>query len=196
MSLNLTEKDLNNPDVLGEKLITLSEIVIRKHFYASLQDKEDLVSVGVLKALTMISEGNWDKSKGNFCSFIYTGIRNEIHNFLYHENKFNTVDLEALLETGKEDSYFEDDVVYISYSLIHAVCMNFISSFGNNIERLVIIELEELGYRIKGRVFLDDDSAYIYYSDLVVDEYGIEARNDIVSRIIGIILWKKKEYES
>lgn len=194
MSLNLTEKDIDNPDVLAEKLITLAEIVVRKHFYASLQDKEDLVSIGVLKALTMIKESKWDKNKGNFMTFIYTGMRNDIHNYLYHETKFNTTDLDALSESGKEDLYFESDKVYLSYSLIHAVCLNFIPSFGDNIERLVLLELEELGYSIKGRI-IQEESAFTYYSDLVTDEYGEEARDDIVSRIIGIILWKKRELE-
>lgn len=192
MSLQLSEKDLENQDVLAEKLITLAEIVVRKHFYASLQDKEDLVSIGVLKALTMISSGNWDKSKGNFMTYIYTGMRNDMHNYLYHENKFDTTDLDVLSDRGKEDEYFESDEVFMSYSLIHSVCLNFIPSFGDNIERLVLLELEEMGYVIKGRV--EPDSAYSYCCDLVVDEYGEDAQKDIVSRIIGIILWKKKEY--
>lgn len=192
MSLQLSEKDLENQDVLAEKLITLAEIVVRKHFYASLQDKEDLVSIGVLKALTMISSGNWDKSKGNFMTYIYTGMRNDMHNYLYHENKFDTTDLDVLSDRGKEDEYFESDEVFMSYSLIHSVCLNFIPSFGDNIERLVLLELEEMGYVIKGRV--EPVSAYSYCCDLVVDEYGEDAQKDIVSRIIGIILWKKKEY--
>lgn len=192
MSLQLSEKDLENQDVLAEKLITLAEIVVRKHFYASLQDKEDLVSIGVLKALTMISSGNWDKSKGNFMTYIYTGMRNDMHNYLYHENKFDTTDLDVLSDRGKDDEYFESDEVFMSYSLIHSVCLNFIPSFGDNIERLVLIALEEMGYVIKGRV--ESSSAYSYCCDLVVDEYGEDAQKDIVSRIIGIILWKKKEY--
>lgn len=194
MSLQLSEKDIENQDVLAEKLITLAEIVVRKHFYASLQDKEDLVSIGVLKALTMISKGKWDKGKGNFMTYIYTGMRNDMHNYLYHENKFDTTNLEALSDRGQDDKYFEPDEVYMSYSLIHSVCLNFIPSFGDEIERLVLVELEEMGYTIKGRL-VSEESEYSYCSDLVTDEYGKEAKEDIVSRIIGIILWKKREYD-
>ena len=67
MSLHLSEKDLENPDVLANKLITLAEIVVRKHFYSSSHEKEDLVSIGVLKALSMINDGNFAIIVYGFC---------------------------------------------------------------------------------------------------------------------------------
>ena len=51
MALQLSEEDLVNEEVLASKLVTLAEIVVRKHFYASVSEKDDLVSIGVLKAL-------------------------------------------------------------------------------------------------------------------------------------------------
>ena len=107
MALHLSEKDLGNPDVLAGKLITLAEIVVRKHFYSSINEKEDLVSIGVLKALNMINDGKFSKKKGNFATFIYTGMRNDMHNYLYHQNKFNLVDIDTMIDSGSGDFYFE-----------------------------------------------------------------------------------------
>lgn len=195
MALQLSEKDLANPDVLAQKLITLAEIVIRKHFYASIRDKEDLVSVGVLKAYEMINSGNFDVSKGNFMTYLYGGLRNSMHNHLYHEYKFNAEDIEEILDYGREDLYFNNDEVYISYSLIHTVCMSFMPVFGDNIEYPVINALEDMGYTIKGMKEDNKNPSAFLYCDNIVYEYGKEAEDDVISRIIGIILWKKKDKE-
>lgn len=195
MSLSLTERDLDNPNELAKKLTTLVEIVIRKHFYASIKDKEDLVSVGLVKAYEMIADDNFDKSKGNFASFIYSGCRNSLHNYLYHEYKFNTEDVDSLIDFGRDDRYFEDDKVFLSYSLIHTVCMSFMPVFGDNIEYPVINELESMGYYIKGRKEDNLTPSTFLYCDNILYEYGKSAEADIVSRIIGIILWKKRDTE-
>lgn len=195
MALQLSDKDLENPDVLAQKLITLSEIIIRKHFYASVRDKEDLVSVGVLKAYEMINSGNFDMTKGKFTSFIYTGMRNSIHNYLYHEYKFNTDDVDEMIDCGRDDNYFEDDEISLSYSLIHTVCMSFMPVFGDNIEYPVLSSLEAMGYSIKGRKDTNKVPSAFLYCDNLVYEYGKEAEDDVISRIIGIILWKKRDRE-
>ena len=80
MALQLYEDDLNNEEVLSKKLITLAEIIVRKHFYASTADKDDLVSIGVLKAIRMIHSDNFRSDRGNLCTFFYTGMRTDIHN--------------------------------------------------------------------------------------------------------------------
>ena len=145
MALHLSEKDLGNPDVLANKLITLAEIVVRKHFYSSSHEKEDLVSIGVLKALSMINDGNFSTKKGNFATFIYTGMRNDMHNYLYHQNKFNLVDIDTMIENGSGDFYFEKESCTIEYGIIHAVCMKFERSFGGFLEDKVISVLSENG---------------------------------------------------
>ena len=197
MALSLTEKDLENPEVLGEKLITLSEIIVRKHFYASVNEKDDLVSIGVLKALTMISEGYWSKSKGGFCTFLYTGMRNDMHNYLYHQNKFYFVEQDSLVEDGVDDLYFNDELVGIDYSLIHTVCMRFSGMFGDAIEGKVIKRLIDNGYNVEG--MLDDNAfghTFSCCNYILRDDYGESVEEDIIGRLIGLILWKKKESES
>lgn len=196
MGLMLTEKDLENEEVLAKKLITLSEIVVRKHFYASANDKEDLVSIGVLKALKMIRSNNFENSKGNFATFLYTGMRNDMHNYLYHKNKFNLVGLSMLIDEGKEDNYFNTEYSYIRYEIVHSVCMCFTRNFGDNIESEVLDKLESVGFII---IYPDDimkryrNEVKVSSSDILLDRYGKETKEDIIDRIIGIILWKLNE---
>lgn len=196
MALDLSEKDLANPEVLGEKLFTLTEIIISRHYYASsAQHFDDMRSIGVLKALEVIQEGHFDGKKGKFASFLYFHIRNELHNYLYHENKRDYVNLDVLVDQGEDEVYFKDERVGISYGIIHSVCMNFAPMFGENIENLVIKKLEEMDFEIKGRK-AKPAPAFVFNYDIVKEEYGQAAEDEIVSRLIGLILWKRKEYEN
>lgn len=194
MSLHLSEKDLENPDVLANKLITLAEIVVRKHFYSSSHEKEDLVSIGVLKALSMINDGNFSTKKGNFATFIYTGMRNDMHNYLYHQNKFNLVDIDTMIESGSGDLYFEKESCTIEYGIVHVVCMKFERSFGGFLEDKVISVLSENGYIIVGMGELYSH-AHGFCKDGSSDRFSEDLIEDIVSRVVGLILWKKKEKE-
>jgi hypothetical protein len=194
MILQLTEEDINNPEVLGEKLIQLAEIVVRKHFYASLKDKDDLVSVGVLKALNLINANSWTKQRGSFVNYIYSGMRNEMHNYLYHQNKFSIVDTDSLLkEDGREDSYFEMDGCTINYGLIHSICIKFMDSFGEGIEKLVVDEMKQMGYHIEGMG--DCSHTLVCCNSILKEQYDESVEQDAIGRIIGLILWKKKERE-
>ena len=193
MILQLTEDDIKDPDVLGEKLTTLAEIIVRKHFYASWKDKDDLVSVGVLKALTLIHNGSWTRAKGSFVNYIYSGMRNDMHNYLYHQNKFSFVDNESLPEIGFDDLYFEDAGCDIEYSIIHSVCMNFSGSFGDSVELRVLEEMEELGFIIKGMG--KESHTLMCCNNILRDNYGEEVESDMIGRLIGLILWKKREHE-
>lgn len=196
MALRLDTIDLQDENKLAEKLITLSEIIVRKHFYASNEDKEDLVMIGVLKALKMIKSGNFDIKKGNLCTFLYTGMRNDMHNYLYHQNKFTTVDIDLVSnESGEEDIYFKDESCTIEYSLVHLECMHFYKQFGYMIDLDVVNELERQGFNVIG---MSDKVKSLRKSiqggsDLLKDKYGLLIKKDIIQRIIGLILWKKRE---
>lgn len=192
MALHLTEKDLEDQDLLASKLITLAEIVVRKHFYSSINEKEDLVSIGVLKALTMISEGKFSTKKGNFATFIYTGMRNDMHNYLYHQNKFNLVDIDTMIESGSGDYYFEDESCTIEYGIIHAVCMRFSRSIGDFLEDYVMSVLSDSGYHVVGMGDLRPH-ANSFCKEGNADRYTKEVLDDIVSRVVGLVLWKKRE---
>lgn len=192
MALDLTENDLLDREVLGYKLMTLAEIVIRKHFYASYHEKDDLVSVGVLKALSLIEKGQWRKGKGAFYNYIYAGMRNDMHNYLYHQNKETLID-ESSVEyqsMSVQDHYFADEVYNLDYSIVREVCEDFEKVFGKGIESKVIEKLEDLGLIIieKPNTVSQEDI------NMLKDKYGDTIEEDIISRLIGLIMWKRKEY--
>ena len=188
MALQLYEDDLNNEEVLSEKLITLAEIIVRKHFYASTADKDDLVSIGVLKAIRMIHSDNFRSDKGNLCTFLYTGMRNDIHNYLYHKNKFETVDIDNTFDDGgKSDFYFEEEVAKIDYSLVHLICMKFSKQFGNFIEDEIIKKLKYYGFTIDG--FVDKECSN---KEVRVDD---SYKEDVVQRALGLLFWELKQHE-
>ena len=198
MSLQLTSKDLENPDILGRKLITLAEIIIRKHFYASVNEKDDLVSIGLVKAYSMLQDNKFSSSRGNICTYLYTGMRNDMHNYLYHQNKFNLVDISCMIGTGVDDSYFEEDSYCIPYSVVHIVCMKFVKVFGEGIESDVIQRLTDVGFTVTGMVERDKNikKRFVCRNDVLLDCFGIEAKEDVINRIVGLVLWKKKEHDS
>lgn len=198
MGLALTNKDLNDENALANKLVTLAEIIVRKHFYSSKEDKDDLVSIGVLKAISMIKSGRFDAKKGNLCTFLYTGMRNDMHNYLYHLNKLSTVNLDLLSnKEGIEDDYFNErydsERNLIEYSLVHLVCMEFSNVFGDNIESEILDKLNNSGFNVIG-MCEEKETAHTYCccNDILKDKYDENVRDDVINRIVGIIIWKDK----
>ena len=192
MSLNLTENDLNNSTVLCNKLVTLAEIIVRKHFYASLKEKDDLVSIGVLKALSLIKAGSWSRGKGSLVNYIYAGMRNDMHNYLYHQSKEVVKDPDYS-EDSTTDKYFEDTACYIDYRIIHLVCMSFTGSFGDGIENRVIDEIKDKGFTVQGMGVDNAHTLKVFNDD--IGFYNKTVEDDAVGRILGIIFWKRKEYD-
>lgn len=72
-------------------------VVFRIHFYY-VQDKDleqDLKQEGYLKAYELLSLGNYDPTK-NLRTFIYTGVRNAMSNYMYHHRKESHSNLETI----------------------------------------------------------------------------------------------------
>lgn len=74
-----------NAEVLTECLFSLSEAVVSIH-YSGYWDREEMVSVGVEKALSLLKEPYFEPSK-NIRGFLYTGIRNEVGNYLRRNSR-------------------------------------------------------------------------------------------------------------
>lgn len=72
-------------------------VVFYKHFnyITNQQLKQDLFQEGYLKAYELLNNGNYDPSMP-LRNFIYTGVRNAMHNYLYHHAKEEHVDLTEL----------------------------------------------------------------------------------------------------
>ena len=81
--------DLNSYNL--EALENLVNVVVNKHF-SHYNELEDLVSVGLLKCIELLEVNAFDPvkypAKSALKNFLYTGIRNEVGNYIYH-NKNN-----------------------------------------------------------------------------------------------------------
>jgi hypothetical protein len=179
MSFCISKDDIFNEDVLGGKLIDLAGIVFRKHFYANMMDKEDLVSVGIVKALSLINSGNFCENKGTVLNYLYTGMRNEMHNYLYHQKKKIKVD--DVCESTC-DIYFEEECFNIDYKIVKEVCDNF-KVYGD-MGTLVTAELENRGFNVADPVS-SRTSRFFFSSDFKID---------LIDRLCGAVIWKNREF--
>lgn len=68
--------------------------------------KEDMMQQGFMKAYELLNNGNYDPTM-SLRNFIFTGVRNEMHNMLYHLNKIPTVDLEQLDKYENVVGYYD-----------------------------------------------------------------------------------------
>lgn len=86
--------------------------------------KKDLFQIGYLKAYELLNNGNYDPTM-SFRNFIYTGVRNEMHNALYHVNKMKTVDLEVLDKYDNVVGYHETGEYCIELDYVKEICSKF-----------------------------------------------------------------------
>lgn len=88
-----------------EKLIT---IVLNKHFSKVRPDKkEDLKQQGWAKVFKTFRQGQFDPNISSLKNYLYTGIRNEMGNFLVKNQKEELLD-NNLIEGGFLQEYDED----------------------------------------------------------------------------------------
>lgn len=97
---------MSSEDRYVERLTKLATIVLNKHFsYVPACVKEDLIQCAVIKAYQMTIQGNFNEKKGTWRNFLYTGMRNEMTNYLYRNSKeFACVDeiIKDTLESPSE----------------------------------------------------------------------------------------------
>lgn len=88
--LNITEDGYDD-------FCTLADIVLSKHFSGyERQDKEDLKSIGILKTLELLKNGDFDVERSSLKNYCYTGMRNEMKNYIYRNSKDFPVDDEIM----------------------------------------------------------------------------------------------------
>jgi len=96
-------------------------------YYNYIKDPElkaDLFQIGYLKAYELLNNGNYDPTM-SFRNFIYTGVRNEMHNALYHINKMHTVNLDQLDKYDNVIGYHDTGDYNIELSFIRQLCNQF-----------------------------------------------------------------------
>ena len=137
--------------------------------------KKDLFQIGYLKAYELINNGNYDPSM-SFRNFIYTGVRNEMHNTLYHINKIKTVDLEQLDKYDNVVGYHDTGDYFIDTLFIKSITNKF-NRYGNYFPT-VINYLIDLGLISKSKL----------KEDPFID-------TNLTEGIITLVLWELFEKE-
>ncbi len=116
---------------LYEMIDNIIQVVFYTH-YSYIKEpelKKDLFQIGYLKAWELLNNGNYDPTK-SFRNFIYTGVRNEMHNALYHINKIKTVDLDVLDKYDNVVGYHETGEYSVELSFVKKITDKF-KRFGN-----------------------------------------------------------------
>lgn len=106
-------------------LYTLCEIVLNTHYsYVLTVDREDLISVGIIKSLSLLEAGGFDATKSSLKNYLYTGIRNEMKNYLYKNRRDIVEDDEILTGINEDKSVSVEDnaeVVFVSQEIIQKI---------------------------------------------------------------------------
>lgn len=175
----------NSVEAMIKNVVT---VVLRIHFYyiTDADLKQDLKQEGYLKAYELLAEGNYDPNK-NLRTFIYTGVRNAMTNYIYHTKKetHETTDMITSqawqsYENVTMDSYWKGKIYYedednidnydIDLSLVFDICEKY-RMFGDY-ENSILVELKKLGIY----------NGHIEKSNIIENDF-------ILNAILGEILW-------
>lgn len=185
------EEDLKNEHILSQKLTDLSCIVFTRHYFASKVEREDLISIGVVKALSLIQGGSWTQSRGKMLNYLYTGIRNEMHNYLYKMSREVCSEYTVGVNiTCSINSFSNDNDYFIDQSIIEEVCSDFLC-YGN-LADIVSEKLSDMGFIIRDWKRKNKCDLTKVLGE-VVNTYSIEFSVDLIDRLCGAVIWKLKD---
>lgn len=88
--------------LLFSTLQEMAQIVVRTYFSSFRYMEEDLISLGVERAVTSAREG-WVDGRRNLFNCFYTGMRNVIGNYLRREKRYRLV--EKVEDWGQVESH-------------------------------------------------------------------------------------------
>ena len=79
---------------VGEMIDNIVEVVLNTHYnyITSEETREDLMQEGYLKAYELLKTGTYDPRR-NLRNYLYTGVRNAMQNYLYHDRKEDHQDI-------------------------------------------------------------------------------------------------------
>lgn len=150
---------LNNNSML-DTITEIVNIVLFKHFSYVKDEclREDLKQEGFHKAYELLKIGNYDPTK-SLGTYLYTGIRNAMTNYMYHSNK----ETHAGIDDEVRDFYFEDSeacsfeidkdivldvckkyLVYGDYSGIILSYFKKMKMYSGPIPKIDVVEIEEV----------------------------------------------------
>lgn len=114
-----------------EMIENIVQVVFYTHYnyIKDIELKKDLFQIGYLKAYELLNNGNYDPTM-SFRNFIYTGVRNEMHNTLYHLGKVKNVDLDVLDKYENIIGTYDVVEYNVELSYVREICETF-KKFGN-----------------------------------------------------------------
>lgn len=125
-------------------ILNIITVVLRTHFYyiTDRDLQQDLMQEGYLKAYELLSSGNYDPYR-NLRTFIYTGARNAMTNYLYHHKKESHDAIETIDNStwqqysgAVSDRYYEHKVYYYdepenTYTIDESLILDTCSKYSN-----------------------------------------------------------------
>jgi hypothetical protein len=108
-------------------------------------------------------------------------MRNEMHNYLYHQNK--KLRSEDVISESSNDVYFEEAGFEIDFKVIRSVCSCF--RYYSSLAGEVAVELGQRGFTIVGSI--GDGGTTIKTFDKAF-------KDDLLDRLCGAVIWKSREY--
>ena len=140
-----------------KNICNLCDIVMARHFYSNPAfDKEDLKQVGLYKALSLLQRSNYNPKKASLFNYLYTGIRNEIHNYVYKMNKDFAVD-STIMDTNTE-SICNTQFSGIDFSILNLQLKSLDEYCKNEQDKEDLANsLTELGFKIEGYIKTDKE---------------------------------------
>lgn len=81
---------------IGDMIDNIVEVVLNTHYNYITEEETrlDLMQEGYLKAYELLKMGTYDPRR-NLRNYLYTGVRNAMQNYLYHDRKEDHQDLET-----------------------------------------------------------------------------------------------------
>ena len=178
----------SNNNSVESMIQNIVSVVFRIHFYYinDLDLEQDLKQEGYLKAYELLADGNYDPNK-NLRTFIYTGVRNAMTNYVYHNKKESHTDLDTITsqswqsyELVTSDGFWKNKVYVetedtiqdynIDVSLVYLICQKYIM-FGDYFNS-ILHELKNIG---------------IYSGP--IEQYNITIVPFVKNAILGEIFW-------
>ena len=163
------KKKLTDEDIFDLK--ELVKLVIYKHFDKYIDNStiyDDLFSIGMETCLKALGSGKFVKGKGKLFSYLYTGVRNYIGNYLSKNSRLIFVD-DELLDCMNHTGY----TGYTDLVVTDADIINYVGKLIKDNDTLIKIKsyLKFIGF-------------FVDYEDTIVAE-----RQDSVDKEVALILW-------
>ena len=167
---------MNNNVSIYDMVENIVQVVFHTHYsyITNPELKKDLIQTGFLKAYELLNNGNYDPTM-SLRNFLYTGIRNELHNTLYHLGKIPTASLDELAMYDNVVGYRQVRDYTVEEDVVREVCSKFWKQgdyypvVANYLIKLGI--MEGVGYEEK------------------------EVNHDLTPSIITLTLWRLYESE-